>query len=539
MVVSAESLATVAGVEVLKSGGNAVDAAVAVGFMLAVTYPEAGNIGGGGFMVLRLAGGRATMIDFREKAPAAATRDMFLDTQGNPAEGRSVVGPLAAGVPGTPAGLLFALERYGTRSRSQVLGRAIEVAERGFKIDRRLAKSLCERMTETVEGIGYRSYPSSTKAFTRDGALYQEGEFLRQPDLAKTLKLLRDLGADGFYRGRVAELVEEEMKRGGGVITKADLDSYRAVERSTLQGSYRGYNIVTAAPPSGGGTILLEILNILEHFDLRAKGAMSSQAVHLFAAAAQRAFADRLRYSGDPDFVNVPVGVLTAKVYAAGRAASIDTMRAMPSKDITPGDMSVGGRRETTHYCVADSQGNVVSVTVTLNGYYGCKTVVDGAGFFLNNQMDDFVASPGVPNADGLLGSEANSIAPGKRMLSSMCPTIVMKDGAPFLALGARGSGRIPTAVAQTIINVVDHNMNIQEAVDAPRIHHQLFPDSLLYEPRALAMDVLRELSRMGYALIELDRPNAGLVEAIMLDPKTGILYGGPDPREEGVAIGY
>ena len=539
MVVSAESLATAAGVEVLKNGGNAIDAAVAVGFTLAVTFPEAGNIGGGGFMVIRLSDGRTLMIDFREKAPAAATRGMFLDSHGKPLEAESTVGPLAAGVPGTTAGLLLALERYGTRTRTEVMRSAIKAAKEGFKVDERLERSFRERMSEETGGRGYLSFPSSVKAFTRKGEIYREGEVFRQPDLAVTLMSIRKNGANGFYRGAVAKLIVAEMERSGGIISLSDLASYQAVEREPVKGSYRGFDIISASPPSAGGTILLEILNILERFDLKAAGPLSSRTVHLFAAAAQRAFADRSTYAGDPDVVDVPTSTLTSKAYAAVRAASIDTSAAVPSAQIGPGDTRALERHQTTHYCVADSQGNVASVTVTLNGYYGCKTVVRGGGFFLNNQMDDFAAKPGFPNADGLVGSEANSIAPGKRMVSSMSPTIVLKAGEPYVVLGARGSGRIPTAVAQTIINVVDFGMNIQEAVDAPRVHHQWLPDTLLYEPHGLSTDVVQILQRIGYAVDGLRNPNAGLVEALLIDRQTGWFYGGPDPREEGVAAGF
>ncbi len=539
MVVSAESLATAAGVEMLKKGGNAIDAAVAVGFTLAVTFPEAGNIGGGGFMVIRLSDGRTTMIDFREMAPAAATRDMFLDERGNPVEERSTVGPLAAGVPGTTAGLLLALEKYGTRSRAEVMRSAIRIAGKGFVVDERLEKSFREKMSEEDSGRGIRSFPSSVKTFTKNGEYYTQGQVFRQPDLASTLQSIRDRGAAGFYHGRVAQSIVAEMERSGGIISSSDLAAYEAVEREPVRGSYRGYEIISAAPPSAGGTILIEMLNILERFDLRVSGPLSSQTVHLLAAAAQRAFADRSTYIGDPDQVVVPTTTLLSKDYAASRAATIDLSRALPSSAIGSGDVRAFGRHETTHYCTADSQGNVVSVTVTLNDAYGCKTVVDGAGFFLNNEMDDFVAKPGVPNADGLVGAEANSIAPGKRMVSSMSPTIVVKDGKPFMVLGARGSGRIPTAVAQIIVNVVDFGMDIEEAVAAPRVHHQWLPDTLRYEPRALSNDVLQNLLRMGYATSELERPNAGLAEALLIDPKSGWFYGGPDPREEGRGAGF
>ena len=530
MVVSAESLASTAGVEVLKSGGNAVDAAVAVGFALAVTFPEAGNLGGGGFMVIRLANGTATMIDFREKAPLTASRDMFLDSAGNVIPNKSLLGPLASGVPGAVGGLLMALEKYGTKGRSEILQHAIDLAEKGFVVDKRLAASLLEWMND------FHLFPSSIRTFTRNGAPCREGDTLVQTDLAGTLKAVRDRGADGFYRGKVAELIVAEMNRSGGKISEADLAAYAAVERMPVRGSYRGYDIISSALPSAGGTVLLEILNILERFDLRSKGPNSSATIHLIASAAQRAYADRATFMGDPDFVSVPVSLLTSKSYGMMRSLDIDVSAATPSLRIRAGAPDDIDHHETTHYCVADRFGNVVSTTVTLNDSYGCKTVVDGAGFFLNNEMDDFVAKPGEPNIYGLVGGDANAIAPGKRMLSSMTPTIVLKDGGPSMVLGARGGGRITTTVAQIIVNVIDFGMNIQQAVDAPRIHHQWLPDTLFVEADGVPPAVLEDLRRMGYAIEELKEP-WGRAEAMLIE--NNFLFGGPDPREGGVAVGY
>jgi len=550
MVVSAESLATLAGVDMLKKGGNAIDAAVAVGFALGVTFPEAGNIGGGGFMLIRLANGKSTMIDFREKAPGKASRNMYLDAAGNVIPKKSEYGALAAGVPGSVAGYLYALEKYGTLQRRHVVAPAVEIAENGFYLSERLAEGLKQNLN------GFSGFASTLKAFTKNGLPYGEGELFRQPDLAKTLKAISEKGRDGFYKGDVADKIVAEMKRSarllyestdsqsrrpdgqGGIISKEDLINYQAVERQPLYGSYRGYEIITASPPSAGGVVLLQMLNMLERFDLKSKGHNSSQAIHLFAAAAQRAYADRAEFLGDPDFVRMRIASLISKKYALARGKSIDSLRAVASTSVRAGTKAEFDQRQTTHYCVADRFGNVVAVTTTLNGLYGCKTVVDGAGFFLNNEMDDFSVKPGVPNMFGLIGNEANSIAPNKRMLSSMTPTIVLKDGKPFLTAGARGGSRITTAVANIIINVIDFGMNIQDAVESPRIHHQWLPDKILYETNGLPRDVMENLRRMGYTLEHTPVFNAR-AEAIMIDPKSGWFLGGPDPREEGVAIGY
>ena len=533
MVVSAESLATSAGVEVLKHGGNAIDAAVAVGFTLAVTYPEAGNIGGGGFMLIRLANGANTMIDFREMAPAGATRTMFVDSLGNPVSQRSLVGPLAAAVPGTVAGLLHALNRYGTKARSEVMARAIEIAEQGFPVSRRQSASFKSMAADL------NRFESTRKVTTCNGLAYEDGAILRQHDLAGALIAIREEGERGFYEGKTAQRIVAEMRRGGGIISLNDLSSYRAKERTPVTGSYRGYEVISSSLPSAGGTVLLEMLNILEQFDLKSKGFASSQTTHLIAAAAQRAYADRAEYLGDPDFVTIAVQELISKAYARERERPIDSTHATASPAVRAGIIHGSDGHETTHFCVADQYGNMVATTVTLNGLYGCCTVVDGAGFFLNNEMDDFAISSGLPNQFGLVGGEANAIAPGKRSLSSMTPTIVLRQGKPFLALGARGGSRISTAVAQIIINVIDFGMNIQEAVDAPRIHHQWLPDELLCEPRALSLDAINQLTGMGYLVKDIGEPLLGRAQALMFDAASGFFFGGPDPREEGVALGF
>lgn len=532
MVVSAESLATQAGVDILKNGGNAIDAAIAVGFTLAVTYPEAGNIGGGGFMLIRLANSTTTMIDFREKAPAKASRNMYLDSNGNVIPMKSELGPLAAGVPGTVAGYLHALEKYGTLSRQRVIAPAIEAAVKGFPLSERFVESLKQSMKE------FSAFPSTMNAFTKKGTPYEKGEILRQPDLANTLRNISAFGVDGFYRGYIAELIVAEMQRHGGIISAHDLLNYHPVERKPLYGSYRGYGIITASPPSAGGVVLLQMLNMLERYDLKGRGQNSSETIHLFAAAAQRAYADRSEFLGDPDFVSMPVSRLISKEYALTRSESIDTLQAVASSSIPPATSAELGHSNTTHFCVADSFGNIVSVTTTLNGLFGCKAVVGGAGFFLNNEMDDFSVKPGTPNMYGLTGAEANAIAPTKRMLSSMTPTIVMKDSMPFLTLGGRGGSRITTAVANIIINVIDFGLNVQDAVESPRIHHQWLPDRIFYETNGLPLDVMENLKRKGYTLEHTTTFNAR-AHAIMFDPATRLFLGGADPREEGVAIGY
>jgi gamma-glutamyltranspeptidase/glutathione hydrolase len=514
----------------LNNGGNAVDAAVAVGFALAVTYPEAGNIGGGGFMLIHLENGSSTMIDFRERAPAAATRHMYLDANGNPVPEKSLHGPLAAGVPGTVAGLLEALESYGTKGRNEILRRPIHLAEKGFPVSERLAASLKESLPS------YSTFSSSKKAFTRDGLPYQAGEILKQPDLARTLRAIHAKGVEGFYAGEVAQLIVNEVERRGGIISEEDLLDYEVVEREPVEGSYKGYDVISSSPPSAGGIVLIEILNILEGFDIQDEVSNSARALHLISSAAKLAYADRAEYVGDPDHVEVPVDVLTSKQYGKELSLSINPRAATPSDQIRAGASALIDEHETTHYCVIDSFGNVVSATITLNDLYGCKLVVDGAGFFLNNEMDDFVAKPGSPNFYGLIGSEANAIAAGKRMVSSMTPTILLEGERPFLVLGARGGSRITTTVAQIVVNVVDFGMDIQEAVDLPRVHHQWLPDKLYYEPQGLSEGVLDDLRSLGYAVEELTA-SPGRAQAIIVDG--GYMFGWSDPREGGSAMGF
>lgn len=532
MVVSADEFASRVGIEVLKRGGNAVDAAVAVGFTLAVTFPQAGNIGGGGFMVIRMADGRTTTIDFREKAPLAAHRDMYLDEQGNFQPQKSEVGHLSVGVPGSVAGLLYALEKYGTRKREQVIQPAIDFAERGFPISYRFAEAL------KADLKNLSLYPATRKIFTRNGQPYEEGDLLVQKDLAETLKRIKKSGRDGFYRGRTADLIVREMKRGGGLMTHEDLQAYQPVERPPVRGTYRGYEIISMGPPSSGGIALIQLLNLLEPFDLRAMGFASSKTVSLMAEAMKLVYADRAEYLGDSDFYPVPVQKLISKEYAAERRKLLDTTHAVPSSQVSHGVISLREGTETTHYCVIDRWGNAVSVTTTINSWFGSMVVVEGAGFLLNNEMDDFSAKPGVPNQYGLLGGEANSIQPGKRMLSAMTPTIVLKDGHPFLITGTPGGSTIITTVLQVIINIVDHGMRLQEAIDAPRIHHQWYPDTLLYEKFGLANDVIENLRARGYHL-KMREGYQGRAEGILIDRQRGLYLGATDPRGYGAAVGY
>jgi len=531
MVVSSDSLATQVGVEILKKGGNAVDAAVAVGFALAVTYPQAGNIGGGGFMVIRMANGETVTIDFREKAPMKASENMFLDENGNFVPEKSQVGHLSVGVPGSVAGLLLALEKYGTMSRREVLEPAIELAEKGFIVNEGLANAFKNAFEH------FKKFPSTMRYFSKNGQPYSAGDRLVQKDLAKVLKLIRDKGRDGFYKGKVADLIVEEMKRGGGLITYEDLENYQPVLRKPVVGNYRGYEIISMGPPSSGGVCLIELLNILENFDLKKYGFGSSYTIHYLVEAMKRVYADRAEYLGDPDFVQIPLDKLLSKEYAKELASEIDTFYATPSSRIIRSVSPTSEGVHTTHYSVVDRWGNVVAVTTTINSYFGSMVAVNGAGFFLNNEMDDFSAKPGAPNQFGLLGSKANSIQPGKRMLSSMTPTIVLKNGKPFLVLGSPGGSTIITSVLQVILNVVDFGMNIQEAVDSPRIHHQWYPDQIFFERRGLPRDVIENLERRGHKLVER-AGYQGEVQAILID-ENGVKYGAVDPRGYGLAMGY
>ncbi len=536
MVVSAEHEASEAGVEILRRGGNAVDAAVATGFALAVVHPSAGNLGGGGFMVIRMADGRTTSFDYREVAPSAATSDMYLDSTGAFVSRLSREGYLASGVPGSPAGLLLAHERYGTLPLEDVMAPAIRLANEGYRLSRRKARSFNGRYRTWSRYEGTRKYFTKGSPDRR----YQPGDLFVQKDLADVLRRIRDRGRDGFYRGKTAELIVREMEKGGGLITLEDLAAYQAVEREPVTGTYRDYRLISMRPPSSGGIALLQLLNAAEPHDIRGLGYQSSSTIHLMGEAMRRVYADRAQWLGDPDYFDVPVGALIDKAYMRERMADFDPYRADSSIQVSHGDPLALESTETTHYSVVDVQGNAVSTTTTLNGGYGSDVVVDGAGFFLNNEMDDFAAKPGVPNMFGLVGAEANAIEPGKRMLSSMTPTIVEDpEGRLFMVIGSPGGGRIITIVYQVIMNVVDHRMNIQEAVNAGRVHHQWLPDVLEYEPLALPADVRRNLLDRGWGLEE-DGP-WGRADGITVHHlEAGVLYrGGADPRGEDVAVGY
>ena len=532
MVVAVDPLAAHVGVKILEQGGNAVDAAVAVGFALAVTYPGAGNIGGGGFMNIRFADGKAFTIDYREKAPSAATRTMYLDSAGNFIPEKSTYGHLASGVPGSVAGMLLGLEKFGTMKRAAVITPAAQLAEQGFPLHYRLAKDL-ESMIPA-----FSKFPSSMKSFTKKDSAYKEGEIWKQPDLAATLQRIIEKGHDGFYKGVTANYIVAEMQRGGGLISHKDLESYEAVMREPLRGTYRGYEILSMPPPSSGGIALLQLISILEKYDMQSYGWNSAKATHVYVEAMRRVFADRAEFLGDPDFYKVPVSWMLSKKYSDERRATIDTTKASASKDIFHGTPPVHESEETTHYSVVDQWGNCVSVTTTLNGGFGSRVVVDGAGFLLNNEMDDFSAKPGVPNMFGAVGNIANEIQPNKRMLSSMTPTIISKDGKPFMVIGSPGGTTIITTVLQVIVNVIDFKMNIQEATDAPRLHHQWLPDKIMYEKRALSADTIEKLQTLGHTLEE--RPTTqGLAEGILIDQKNGMLYGASDARGYGEAVGY
>ncbi|MFN6193187.1 MAG: gamma-glutamyltransferase [Planctomycetota bacterium] len=529
VVVSQEPHATAVGLQVLQNGGNAVDAAVATALALAVTHPQAGNLGGGGFFVIRMADGRTAAIDFREKAPKAAHADMYLKADGSVDQDKVQFGATAAGVPGAPAGLLLALKKYGSKSLKDVAAPAIRLAREGFVVDQFLAGSLAE----AKQDLG--RFPSTRKVFFKDDAPLRQGDLLTQPDLAETLQRFADKGFDGFYRGRTAELMQAQMQRDGGFVTADDLAAYEAKERPVLRGSYRGHEVLTMPPPSSGGVCMLQMLAMLEGHDLKAMGYGSSASIHLLAEVMRRAYADRSRWLGDPDFYAVPQDGLLAAAYAKARMADFDAGKKGP---VQPG-LPAGGKEteDTTHFSVVDVAGNAVACTTTINSTFGACCVVDGAGFLLNNEMDDFSAKPGVPNQFGLVGGKANAIAPGKRMLSSMTPTIVLQDGELRLVLGAPGGGRIITGVIQTLLNVVDHGMALELAVRAPRVHHQWLPDEIAWEPMALSADTRAALQQKGHAFAERPR---GIAQVFAVElRKDGTRIGVAAPRSGGSALAY
>ena len=532
MVASQEAVASQIGLKVLQQGGNAVDAGVAVAFALAVTLPRAGNLGGGGFMIVHHAESGETMaIDYREMAPAAAHRDMYLDAEGNADATLSRFHRLAVGVPGTVAGMALALEKFGTMSLADVLAPAIALAEEGITVTPDLANSL----TGLAERL--KQWPSSAKIFFKEGGLsYEAGETLVQQDLAASLKLIADEGPDAFYKGAIAEKIVAEMERGGGLITLDDMAAYRAVLRQPVVGRYRGHEIVSMPPPSSGGTHIVQILNILEGYPIDVLGHNGSESIHLMAEAMKLAYADRSQYLGDSDFVEVPIAGLTSKAYAEELRGRIDPYRATASESIGPADPIPYESNETTHFSVVDQDGNAVANTYTINFPYGMGLVAEGTGILLNNEMDDFSAKPGVPNAYGLIGGDANAVEPGKRPLSSMSPTIVLKDGKPLLVTGSPGGSRIITTTLQVIMNVIDHGMNVAEATQAVRVHHQWLPEELWVE-EGLSPDTLRLLRAKGHSVVV--KRAMGSTQSIMLAPD-GLLFGASDPRQAGAAsLGY
>ena len=539
MVVAAQHLATRVGVDVLKDGGNAVDAAVAVGYALAVVYPAAGNLGGGGFMTIQLADGRKTFLDFREKAPLAASANMYLDRGGNVVKGASTTGHLAVAVPGSVAGLEFALARYGTMKRAALVAPAIRYAQDGFVLEQGDADML-HTSTNAL-----RSDPATAAIFLNNGEPFSAGQKLVQKDLAATLKAISEQGESGFYKGPVGAAIVASSQAGKGIITQADLDQYKVREMKPIECNYRGYGVVSAPPPSSGGVVICEILNILEGYPLKELGFRSAQSVHYQIEAMRHAYVDRNSYLGDPDFVSNPIHRLLDKTYAAKIRAAIAPSLAGVSKDIRPGVAPHEGSN-TTHYSIVDKFGNAVSVTYTLNELFGAKVTAAKTGVLLNNEMDDFTSKIGVPNLYGLVQGEANSIQPGKRPLSSMSPTIVTKDGKPVMVVGTPGGSRIITAVLHTIINVIDYGMNVQEAVDAPKFHQQWLPETTSVENFALSPDTRKILEGMGHKLGNPQPANhlaAILVGAPALGAKPvgkNRFYGANDPRRNtGLALGY
>ncbi len=531
MVSSRSVHASEAGVAVMRAGGNAVDGAVATAFALAVAYPNAGNLGGGGFAVIRLPEGQVVTLDHRETAPAAANRNMFLDDEGNVIPGMSLASHAASGVPGSVAGLLAMHERFGKLSREAVLAPAIRLAREGFELDFDLVRQF--------EGVlpAMADYPASVAKFTKDGELYREGDLFRQPELAAVLERIAAEGRDGFYRGPVADAIVAEMERGGGLITHEDLAAYEPVWREPVHGTYRGYDIWGMGPPSSGGPLLVMMLNMLETLDIGALGYGSSDAIHAMVESARRAYADRSRHLGDPDFYDVPLDTLVSKTYAQRRFADFDPAQATLSRDIKPAEIAEG--QDTTHFSVMDGDGMTVALTTTLNAVYGNKIVVPGAGFLLNNEMDDFSVKPGVANLYDLIGDEANAIEPGKRMLSSMSPTIVTRGDEFILATGSRGGSTIITAVLQVIVNLIDHGMTIEDAASLPRIHHQWQPDHIRAEPFAISPDTMRALKAMGHDAFLISRVDRGIGDTNSVLYVDGMIRGFKDPRREGKAIGF
>jgi gamma-glutamyltranspeptidase/glutathione hydrolase len=529
MVVTREAHATDAGEAVLESGGNAVDAGVAVAFTLAVTHPSAGNLGGGGFMLIRFADGRSTFIDFRERAPAAASHDMYIDpATGKPGED-SLVGYRASGVPGTVRGMEYAHQKFGSKPWKELVAPAVRLAREGFPVSYALAQTLHDKVSEKLA-----RFPESKRIFLKEGAFYEAGDLLKQPELARTLERIRGKGAKDFYEGETAKLLAADMKEHGGTITLQDLRDYKVIERKPLEGQYKGFGIVTAPPPSSGGIGILQMMGVLEATDYAKEGAGSAYELHFEAEAMRRYFADRAEYLGDPDFVKVPVKALLDARYIAKLRGSIDPAHATPSEQIHARELSAYESAETTHFSIVDEQGNAVAVTYTLNGSFGSGVTATNLGFLLNNEMDDFAPKPGEPNAYGLVQGEANSIAPRKTPLSSMTPTMVTRDGKLYMVVGTPGGPTIINTVLETILNVLDFHMNMQEAVDQTRIHHQWLPDTLTVE-KTVSPDTLELLRQRGHQIRVV--PSIGEVAAIRVEGQW--IEGAPDGRTDGTAKGY
>jgi gamma-glutamyltranspeptidase / glutathione hydrolase len=539
MVVSAQHLATQVGVDILKRGGNAIDAAVAVGYALAVVYPAAGNLGGGGFMTILFADGRKTFLDFREKAPRAASRDMFLDKDGHVVKSLSTIGWLAVGVPGTVSGLEYARTKYGTMTRTALIEPAVELAKDGFTLEQGDVDMLASATED------FKRFPATGEIFLNQGQPFGVGQRLVQRDLADTLRLIEEHGVDGFYKGKTAAAIVEASTTGGGLIDQEDLERYNTRELPPVECDYRSYHVISAPPPSSGGVAICEMLNILEGYPLRELGWGSAQALHYEIEAMRHAYVDRSALFGDPDFVSIPVRELVDKSYAAKIRNVITSDKAGLSGDFSQSVAPHEGSN-TTHFSIIDTAGNTVSMTYTLDDWFGARVVASGTGVLMNDEMDDFTPNPGLVNSYGLLQKDANAIAPGKTPLSSMSPTIITKDGKPVLILGTPGGSRIITTVLQTILNVVDFQMNIQEAVDAPRIHHQWLPDMTKAEPYALSPDTRKVLESMGYQFEDSEPANhvaAIIVGAPSLGGKAigrNRFYGANDPRGgTGLAQGY
>ncbi|MBK1663723.1 gamma-glutamyltransferase [Rhodospirillum rubrum] len=533
MVAAQERLAAEIGRDILAKGGNAVDAGVAVAFALAVTLPQAGNIGGGGFMIVHDGPtGKTVAIDYREKAPAGASRDMFLDAKGNADSGKSLYSGAASGVPGTVAGMKAALDAFGSMDWAEVIAPAIHLAEGGIVVTPKLADSLKDARKQL------EAFPSSARIFLKEGgADYRPGDRLVQADLAATLKTIAAEGPDGFYKGAVAEKISAAVQAAGGLITPQDMADYTVVMREPVRGGYRGYEIVSMPPPSSGGVHLVQILNALEGYPIGALGQNTGQTLHLMAETMKLAYADRAHYLGDPDFTAVPVAALTSKDYAAAMRETISADFARPSATIGPGDLAPYESDQTTHFSIIDKNGSAVANTYTLNLSYGSGLVAEGTGVLMNNEMDDFSAKPGVPNAFGLIGGDANAVQAGKRPLSSMTPTIVLKDGKVWLVTGSPGGARIITTVLQVIMNMIDHKMNVAEASTAPRVHHQWLPDELRIE-EGISLDTIRILQAKGHTIAL--KPAMGSTQSILRDGASGAVYGASDPRDPDAAtVGY